>query len=398
MERLHVHCHMRHLLFTAVFFACCVTGTVASGQEKEIAPPPIPPSAIPDVIQKLREFQTSYDSYRKEILQSYIERFRSAATSEQAALNFHALCVQAAANRSEGSDEKARQKPTSPMELIARLRQERSENQDGVRGGHRKGDEKNDDTNGSNNPNEQAPTPGKGAFLQLQLDYLIFTIEAPTYQDKSTIPGRFKDFIERGIQLATRYLPAGTPAEADLAKLSDRQRQEVQERQRYRQSIVKEFGSALTQDVYGSAFAKAGGVETHFKKEAKWPAGPLSIKAIYENFILPPIRTGNLERLGPAWDEYVGYEAAVQRAMLDDAGYTRWAANDLKDLEFQKWLDVLLYSPNRDIGLNEIINLCKSNPQHPRLGQWISQMANLEKQLSKPAASPSPSPAPVEPK
>ncbi|MBL9117054.1 MAG: hypothetical protein JNJ83_18765 [Verrucomicrobiaceae bacterium] len=389
---------MRHILFTAVLLRLCVSGTSAIGQEKEPTPPPIPPSAIPDVVQKLREFQTSYEGYRKEILQSYIERFRSAAASEQAALNFHSLCVQAAANRIETPEEKGRQKPASPMELIARLRQERAENQDGGRGGRRKGDDKKDDEKSSQNTSEQTAIPGKGAFLQLQLEYLNFTIEAPTYQDKSAIPGKFKDFIERGIQLASRYLPPGTPAEADLAKLTDRQRQELQERQRYRQSIIKEFGSALTQDVYASAFAKAGGVETHFKKEPKWPAGPLSIKAIYENFILPPVRTNNIERVSPAWDEYIAYEAAVQRAVQDETGYARWTANDLKDLEFQKWLDVLLYSPNRDIGLNEIINLCKNNPQHPKLGQWISQMASLEKQLSKPSTATAPTENAAEPK
>jgi hypothetical protein len=389
----------RHSLFVFTIASLISAAPFSLGQQqqksKTLEVTDLPPTEVPEVIKKLEEFQAIYANYRREMLQTYIERFRAAAGSEQTAISFYAACARAVAARS-ANDDSERGKARTPAEERKRLA-ELGGDGDGDSGGNGgqgrgkgKGNRKEPEP-----PTEQPGIAGIGACLQLQLEYLIFTLEAGELQDKSVIPSKLKDFAERAVQLTTKYLPP--VHDGDTSKFSDRQLEELEARKQMHQRAASEFKKVLQQDVYGSVFAVAGGVATHFKRNADWPSSPLALNTMFESQILPPLRKSQPDILAPAWDGYIALEASLQRSMSDDTTYSKWMVNDMKDLEYQKWRDILIYSPGRDIGMNGLVALCKNNPQHQKLGNWLQELATLQTDLEEmqEKQTPAPDPAPA---
>lgn len=318
------------------------------------------------ILEKLARAQKDFEVRKKEIATNALARFTSGAMSEDAAVQFYFTCQQIVQDRVPVLDGQTKQD--------AKERQDRMKQEADV----------------------IADTPGRAAVIQLQLQYLVLTMEAPGYKDRGALISRLKDFAVRATGVLKTYTtpeqdtshtkPGGKASGNNTRRDMEKQREEMQQ-ERARRQVVQ----IAQQGVMGSVFAQAFNLSQYFKPMEGWPGSPLDLAGAYTGMILPYYRENKKEFLGPAWDDYMNLESTVQRCSLDDRSYARWGVGAYKNLQWSKWMDLLHNGMNRVTAADELSKLCTENPTHPNVGGWIDQLTK-EMEILRNGSSPQTAP------
>lgn len=322
---------------------------------------------LAEILKKLEQARSDFEVKKREIVTAAIGKFSSAAASEAAALRFYFECQSIVNNRVPDLDGTSAKEE---REEQAKTKQQIEAIED---------------------------TPGRAAMLQLQIQYLIFTMEAPAMKDRSMLVQRMRDFAAKAVSLLTTYAPPADTEKKPVASVRSRDRrqrddqQEQQARERARRAVL----DAAKQGAMGSVFAQAYNLQNCVEPVENWPQAPLDLSSVYTGIVLPWYRAEKPEMLSTVWDEYLAFEAAVRRCSSNLDGYARWLAGAGKGLQWNKWKDLLANGRNPVLAADELAKLCKENFSHPSVGGWIAELGRLTEQLRKgeplqPDISPSP--------
>jgi hypothetical protein len=333
------------------------------------APPPPPSAEDIATIERLEKLQQEFERQKRDVVAAAVSKFNNAAQSEAAAVDFYFACLGLVRSRTPLVD-------SSPTETKRDAREEKEQAE-----AQRKA--MIEDAYG---------TPGRGAALQLQLQYLVFTLEGGKISKPSDVIQRYREYAGKAATIAKTYsTPGAMPErkEPDDSKgnrkssrnsTADRDARAIEQyNQRTRQQIM----GTLTQGVLGSLFAEAYTLQTYFKPKEGWVDSPFELNTMYERAIFPHYRATKPTELNTIWDEYLGYSIINARSTQDDRAYARWGITDYKNLQWAKWMDIARHG-NRSIAINELVGLVTGNPAHPNMEGWMTDLATLKDELIKP--------------
>lgn len=326
--------------------------------------PALDPADNAKIVDRLARAQKEFEVRKKEIATNALAKFTSGAMSEAAAVQFYFTCQQIVQDRIPDLDGATKQDAKDRQE---RVKQQTEQIED---------------------------SPGRAAVLQMQLQYLVLTMEAPQMTDRGAVISRLKDFASRAVGLVKTYTSppadpvhkagAGTSKNGNTSKREIEKQREDQRHERARQQVVQ----LAQQSVMGSVFAQAYNLQNYFKPVEGWPGSPLDLANAYTGMIIPYYREEKRDFLGPAWDEYINLESSVQRCALDDRAYARWGVGTYKNLQWTKWKDLLQHGVNRVMAADELSKLCTENLSHPSVGGWIEDLARTIETLNAGTSAP----------
>ena len=150
-------------------------------------------------------------------------------------------------------------------------------------------------------------------------------------------------------------------------------------------AATRQMHDTFLRGLGGSAPVKAMSIEEAIKAE-KWSNNPGDLEGVYQQIILPELRTEKDSRVLEYWDLKIKREAdaaAKTKLAYDAEKFTNERHPSLlwnKALEYQN-----IGAKNRAIG--EMFKIIKGYPKHPDAGRWI---AELEAVLMPPVAAPIP--------
>jgi hypothetical protein len=123
------------------------------------------------------------------------------------------------------------------------------------------------------------------------------------------------------------------------------------------------------------------------KGDGGWELGAGNVDGIYNSVILPEYRASKDPRLLEYWDMVLRREADRVAKRKLDVETRDWTSLKKPQLLWSRAQDVLaLGQRNRAIG--EMLNVIKSNPQHPEAKEWIAQLEAVIVPPAPPAATP----------
>jgi hypothetical protein len=140
-------------------------------------------------------------------------------------------------------------------------------------------------------------------------------------------------------------------------------------------------------------FADAYNLTTYIEKLEGWPAGPLDLRTTYREVIFPQCRVQK-RGLAEAWQEYLNGETILKQAETDDAGMLAWGQSGYKELQWEKWLDLLMNGVKANTAGEEMLKMIRENPTSPSLKKWMADLGRVTEKLGAPPTDPVPAPAP----
>lgn len=326
-----------------------VTSTVLHAQEKQPSGPvtasqingQLKPEQVNSVLKQLDELERTILAQRGSTLSGAIQRIRTAAGSDAAALNFIAECDQIV-NVDRKTADKDAEKDAERRKEIQKKRQQDMDREDV---------EKNGDATLS---------------LRLGLEYLALTLEAHEAKDISTMVPK--------LQAYQQSLLASAP------KLKGR------------------AGDMLLRPVGGGNVGLVVDALqlSPFLQRENWPLVPGDISEHYDRLILKLAREKKPEELGTLWDTAINLEAGLRKERMFEGEYALWVQNELPQLRWQRAQDLVRFTSNPVTGLAEMLNLIKANPNHPGSPAWVNELRSLVKPVE--AGGTPPGAEPVEPK
>ncbi|MDQ3623859.1 MAG: hypothetical protein M3463_15445, partial [Verrucomicrobiota bacterium] len=221
------------------------------------------------------------------------------------------------------------------------------------------------------------------AFLHLR--WLSITLQrangAPVKDLLSTIVQFTKDVT--AAEAAMEVLEENLKKDQERAERADRSTPNRRgPRPRGNEGQVKRmFDQILNRPVTGSVVAQALKVHEMLKVD-KWEFTPGAVDGIFLTIVLPELRAAKDPRLLDYWDMKIQREAqaiAKNKTQYEVDKFNQVRKPELLWNRSQEF--IVLGQRNRAIG--EMFALIKSNPTHPKAGEWISR---LEAVLMPPAS------------
>ena len=342
------------------------------GPAKEPAEPPPPPPAFNEadqakILEKVEMLQKEFERQRREVVQSALTRYESASSSESAAFEFFLQCQQAI---------KARMPDVDPandrQDAKAQAEKQKAEIA------------------------EYQAARGKAAALQIVLQHLVLTLQAPTVKDRGSLVSRLRDMIGKAVNAAATYsAPNAEPVKkvpvATNSKGRARSPQaQTQVRSREEDRARKQIIQAMQQAAVSSVFGQAYNLSNYFETMENWSDSPLDLDGNYDNFILAYYRKSNPEELHNVWDEYLARALMLHRCTDDDNALANWVINGYKDLQWKRSMDLLKYGTRRAVALDDLVKMVKENLTNPNVKNWVTEMANVAAMIKPPAVAEAP--------
>jgi hypothetical protein len=328
-----------------------------AGTAPAVEAPALSAEVTAKLLARVEKMQKDFDQQKRDVLTSAIARLSSAAASDAAAIDLYLACRRMLADRSAAAqDAIATKKPTAKDARAVDKRQ------DQVR--------------------DNLEEPGHGAVLRLQAEYLMITLEAEQSKDPAALVSRVRDFVNKamGIVRLSINAPVDNGGKKPVATIGNKNRDRDQDKERQMELLTRarrKIPQQLQQSVMSTVFAQAYNLANYHKKIPGWVDAPLSLDRVYTSYILPHYRATRRADLVGVWDEYLGHSLAMQRAMLDDAPFARWGITDFKQLQWEKWSDLLLHGSNPSVASDELASLFHDNPSHPAIAQWLEGLKAL---------------------
>lgn len=325
------------------------------------------PPELAGVVEKFQQAAKEFESKKKDIAMTALGRYSSAAQSELSAAQFYITCQQMVQARLPDLN------------------------------GATKKDEKEKQDRAKQMADRIEDAPGRAAVFQLQLQYLVFTMEAPQMKDRGAMISRLKDFAGKAVNLIGTYagVPTDETKEKERSSSGNRSRREAEkvkderEMERARRDLVQQAKTG----VMSSIFAQAYNLQSYFEPLENWPDSPLNLEQIFKSFVFPYRQQNKPELLASDWDEYIAHLTHLERCSQDERGYSRWLVGTYKSLLWSKWRDLMKHGVNRAMAADELVKLIKENPTNEAVSGWVEDLSSLTQELIHPPEAP-----PAEPK
>lgn len=201
-----------------------------------------------------------------------------------------------------------------------------------------------------NRHKEKTDSPGFRLALRHQLNWLVLSLEAAESKNLTAISSQSISMIEAILR--------------DAEDLKDQQR-------------------VLKSPVLDSIFAKAYEIDNVVVDQL--PESPLEIEQIYDQIILPPLRSSKtLDALRKGWLKRIEHEGLLLEEWTDEASadkdrkpaFEKWLAEGRQDLTWSMEVDLFDHGDQRASALRMLAHLEK-NLTHKSAPTWIKQFTRL---------------------
>ncbi len=201
-----------------------------------------------------------------------------------------------------------------------------------------------------NRHKERTDSPGFRLALRHQLNWLVLSLEATQSKDLTSLSSQSISMIEAILR--------------DAEDLKDQQQ-------------------VLKSPVLESIFAKA--YEIDDVEVDQLPDSPLEIEQIYDQIILPPLRsTKTLDALRKGWLKRIEHEGLLLEQWTNEASadkdrkpaFEKWLAEGRQDLTWSMEIDLFDHGDQRAAALRMLAHLEK-NLTHKSAPKWIKQFTRL---------------------
>lgn len=361
-----------HLCLVPLSFAAMIFG--GSGSSPAQTPTNLPP-AFPQeetggsglsaedsakLLERIMQMRKDFLTQKKQVLESASTRFRAAAETEAAAVEFYLAC-----HKVVNID----RNPAAAQNAAAAA---------GGKGADSWRDAVIDQLKG---------TPSPTAF-RAQLAYLAMTMDAAVKPPKEMVP-RLRTFIKEvvtAVQNDANGVAQGggnnDPQHrvvATVGKKGDRDDDRADNNRRGGPGgrRNRSLADMLQRSVMGTLFAEAYNLHNYVENSRDWTLIPLDTRSMYEGYILPFYRQEQKNELPAVWDEFLNVETALRKATSGEDAFLEWGQNQYKDLTWHKWMDLLNAGVSPVQAFDELAKLVKENPVHPRIGAWMKDLTEL---------------------
>lgn len=298
------------------------------------SPPPAKPSLTPDqvsnVLKQLADLEKSILQQRASNLGSLVQKIRSAASSNAAAINFIEDC-----------------------DTLVNVERKDGDKNDAVKIKQKAEQAKRGDTK------QQEDKEGDHATgVRLCLEYLALSLEAHETKDLSTMIPKVQAFhqtlIEQGKKLKGR---TGDMLMQSVARGGGGGRRP---------------GGNLDVGVVIEAYQLAP-----FLRTEGWPQEPANIIGMYDKVILKNVREKHPGELGPVWDTAINNEIAFRKERLAEGELQVWQQQEYPSLRWQRAQDLVQHGGNPVAGMAEMLKVIKDFPNHASSPSWVAELRNL---------------------
>jgi hypothetical protein len=323
-----------HPLLIAIGLAASVSAQEPSAPSTSSAPaapaPTLTAEQITNVLKQLEELEKSVMQQRGTNLGAIIQRLRSAASSDAAAINLLA-----------------------ESDKLVNV-----ERKDGERSDSKRIDQKKEAMK-REKPEDEKKNGDRATGLRIELEYLALTLEAHDVKNLATMAPKITAFHQ--MLLAQAKDLKGATGEALMRPLGGGGRRGG-------------GGGALSIDVVIEAYQ----LEPFMRREG-WPMAPADIIGIYDKLLLKPIREKKKEDIGSTWDTAMNLDASIRKARMFEQEFTLWQTNEYPQLKWQRATDLAMNGSNPVSGMAEMLKVIKEYPGHSSSPAWIKSLREMVK-------------------
>lgn len=327
-----------------------VVPTVVSPESDALSPEAM------QILKKLTAVKASFDSQKKEVAASALARYTAGAQSEATAVALYMSCLQIVQGR--------------VPDLNGTTKEEARDQQDRLKA----------------IAERNVDSPGRAALLQMQLQFLVFTMQARDIEDRAAVMIRLKEFATRAIGMLGTYYPVEAPQKAGSGSSKSRKDKERSQEARESEAALRDLVKLARTGVMGSLFAEAYNLSNYFKPLEGWPKSLIDLDAIFTGHLIPYMRSNKPELLAKEWDDYVKLTTALERLTSDESGYARWLVGDYKNLQWKRAMDLLRHGTDRSAAADELVTLVKENPTHPSISTWVTELEKAAEEILNPTS------------
>jgi hypothetical protein len=334
---------------TLLTLAALATFCPVQAQTPATAPaaPPTPqltPAQAENVLKQLSDLEKSIMQQRGTSLGSIIQKLRTAASSDAAAINFIEECDKLVnVERKDGDRDDAR-KIKERAEQVKRGETKKEEEKEG-----------------------DLPTA-----LRLCLEYLAISLEAADVKDLASMTSKIQSFHQSLISHGKKL--HGKAGDMIMRPLGG-----------------GGGGGRRAGDLNPGLVVEAYQLDRYLHREG-WPLEPGNIIRMYERVLLKPSRDAHKEDIGSLWDTAITSEGLFRKARMTEGEFAVWQQQEVPALRWQRATDLFGNGPNPVTGMAEMLKVIKDNPNHPLAPTWVNNLRDLVKQASGAEKPASPAP------
>lgn len=299
------------------------------------------PDQASNVLKQLADLERTILQQRGTNLGGIIQKLRTAASSDAAAVSFIEDCDKLVNVERKDADAE-----------VARKIEEKA--QETKRPGTGKEEEREGEWTTS---------------LRICLEFLALSLEASTSADLSLMVPKVQSFhqslISQGKKLRGRsgdvlYRPltaGGAPRRGNKDQL--------------------EFKVVI--DAYQ--------LDRHLHREG-WPLEPANITRMYQQVILKPSLEKHKTDIASIWDTGIAAEVSFRKARLAEGEFVVWQQNEYPVLRWMRAEDLAKHGADPVSGMAEMLKVIKEYPAHPSSPEWVKQLREMVTPALPEAAAP----------
>lgn len=298
-----------------------------------------------NVLKQLAELERTILQQRGTNLGSVIQKLRTAASSDAAAISFIEDCDKLVNVERKDADREEARKIEQKAELAKRNETKKDEDKEG----------------------DQAMA------LRMSLEYLALSLEANDAKDLSVMVPKVQAFHQAMISYGKKL--HGQAGEMLMRPISGGG------------GGGRRGGPAMDVRVVIDAYQ----LDRYLRREG-WPMEPGNIIRMYQQVILKPSLEKHKDDIATIWDSAINAEASFRKERLPEGEFAIWQQNEYPALRWMRAVDLAASGSNPVNGMAEMLKVIKDHPGHPSSPEWIKQL----RQLVAPSL-PDPTAAPVAP-
>jgi hypothetical protein len=322
--------HLPLSLLIALAIAAPAIAQQEPGQKP--ATPVLTQQQVDNIVKQLAELEKTIAAQRSTNLGAILQKLRTAASSEAAALALYEDCETLIADRRAltRDDKKAREEQIK-----------------------RQADRNKDD--------KGAVVKEEGDFgtaVRLQLRYLILSLQAHETKDKELLLPDILVYLQ--------------DVAASAEKLKGRAGTYLATPLRAGGGGARRGGGGQGNNPFVTAFQ----LEPYLDNP-DWSMEPLDFGNIYEKSVFPTYREKKKSELGTQWDARMSAEAALRKGSISDAEYAIWQQTALLDIKWLKLKDLYANGDKPVNALADMLAMIRDNPGHPDSPKWLDEFRGL---------------------
>ncbi len=250
---------------------------------------------------------------------------------------------------------------------------------------------------------ERLKNPDNMRGLQLQLEYLVLTIQAASMDDTSPLIPALQAFLQKAVvavQETMKHNAAGAVVEKEQDRGPNRQGGRPGGGGRPPGGggggggggLNGQLVNMLRQSVTGTEYSRAYQLDEYLKNK-EWENQPLEIAGIYNRVIFPYYEKNKPTELPAQWDARISTELALRKAVQSEAEFMEYYKENYPPLLWEKAKYLFEKNINPIIALADMLKIIRENPSHPRAQSWVDELRGYVKSREAPQISPNQPPA-----